>query len=91
MGCRAGECRKQQTSKPNDQDICGDGLPHLRSDFTICTHACIQAYGHRPETPHRCADGHEWHLDEVSRDLRKADSSNSSSGDKGKADGSNRS
>jgi hypothetical protein len=69
--CRGGEPWQEQTM-PHVKGVCADRLPHLRGDFTTCSHACTQPYGHRPETPHRCADGHEWFLDEASRDLRQA-------------------
>jgi len=43
--------------------VCGDCFPHLRGDFTTCAQPCQRSYGHRPATPHRCADGHEWSID----------------------------
>ena len=46
--------------------LCGDAFPHLKHDgidFTTCTLPCIEPEGHRPETPHRCIDGHEWLID----------------------------
>ena len=70
--CRGEECREKQTTAPSAGDVCGDRLPHLRCDFMTCTKACTQPHGHRPQTPHRCADGHEWRLDEVGRDLQNA-------------------
>jgi hypothetical protein len=52
--------------------VCADRLPHLRGDFTTCTNACAQPHGHRPATPHRCVDGHEWILDAMSGDLQES-------------------
>ena len=43
--------------------VCGDPFPHLRLDFETCTKPCEEPAGHRPETAHRCADGHEWLVD----------------------------
>jgi len=42
---------------------CHDSFPHLRGDFTTCAKSCQHPHGHRPTTPHRCADGHEWSID----------------------------
>ncbi|HEY7494451.1 MAG TPA: hypothetical protein VIH59_25540 [Candidatus Tectomicrobia bacterium] len=44
-------------------DVCQDRFPHLRGDFTTCVKPCTHPRGHRPATPHRCADGHEWSID----------------------------
>ena len=87
---RGGERRKQQTTAPSAKGVCCDRLPHLRRNFTTCTNACTQPYGHRPETPHRCANGHEWYLDEASRDLRKSDSFHANPNEKGENDVNNR-
>jgi hypothetical protein len=43
--------------------VCHDRFPHLRGDFTTCTKPCQRPHGHRPATPHGCADGHEWSID----------------------------
>jgi hypothetical protein len=45
------------------EGVCHDRFPHLRGDFTTCTKPCRRSHGHRPATPHRCADGHEWSID----------------------------
>lgn len=45
------------------EGACQDRFPHLRGDFTTCAMPCVQPRGHRPATPHRCADGHEWFID----------------------------
>ncbi len=46
--------------------LCGDSSPHLKregDDFITCTLPCVESVGHRPETPHRCVEGHEWLID----------------------------
>ena len=43
--------------------VCNDAFPHLREDFDTCHKHCIKTAGHRPATPHRCDDGHEWFID----------------------------
>jgi hypothetical protein len=88
--CRGGESWKKQTTVSRIKGVCSDRLPHLRGDFTTCTNSCIQPHGHRPEAPHRCADGHEWLLDEAGSDLRKAEDIHANPDEKGKDDVSNR-
>jgi hypothetical protein len=82
--CRSGGCRKIQTTVPPGEVVCSDRLPHLRGDFTTCINPCMQPQGHRPETPHRCADGHEWLLDESGRNLRKGAYVHANPDEKGK-------
>jgi hypothetical protein len=43
--------------------ICGEVFHHLTPDLETCTEPCAQPVGHRPDTPHRCASGHEWLID----------------------------
>ncbi len=50
----------------NTARMCGDPFPHLKregDDLTTCTLPCVEATGHRPETPHKCADRCEWMID----------------------------
>jgi hypothetical protein len=62
MRC-GGADEKEGPMATDVESICHDGFPHLRGDFTTCTKPCQQPHGHRPTTPHRCADGHEWSID----------------------------
>ena len=46
--------------------LCGDSFLHLKHDgidFTTCRLSCIEPERHRPETPHKCVEGHEWLID----------------------------
>jgi hypothetical protein len=83
--CRGGEPWQERTT-PTDKRVCADRLPHLRGDFTTCTNACTQTYGHRPKTPHRCVDGHEWFLDESSRARRQAQGVHTNPDERGQDD-----
>jgi hypothetical protein len=58
-----GAGQKEGTRATDVEGVCHDRFPHLRGDFTTCTKPCRQPHGHRPATPHRCADGHEWSID----------------------------
>ncbi len=84
--CYGREHRQKQTTETSARRVCGDRFPHLRSDFMTCTHACTRSYGHRPETPHRCTDGHEWYLDETNCDRREADAFHPDPDEHGKDD-----
>jgi len=59
--CGAGQ--QACTRAADVEGVCHDRFPHLRGDFSTCTQPCGQPYGHRPATPHRCVDGHEWSID----------------------------
>ncbi len=53
--------------------LCGDAFPHLRreeDDLTTCRLPCVEPKSHRPETPHKCVDGHEWTVDTFPRGSR---------------------
>ncbi len=46
--------------------LCGDPFPHLKyegDDLITCTLHCVKPVGHRPVTPHKCADGCGWMID----------------------------
>jgi hypothetical protein len=58
-----GASQKECTRATDVEGVCHDRFPHLRGDFTTCTKPCTQSRGHRPATPHHCADGHEWSID----------------------------
>ena len=47
----------------NAASTCCEVFPHLTRDLNTCTEPCGEPVGHRPENPHRCADGHEWLID----------------------------
>lgn len=58
-----GKDQKERTMAAAVESMCHDHFPHLCGDFTTCTKPCTKPQGHRPATPHRCADGHEWCID----------------------------
>ena len=60
---RGGADEKEGPMTTDVEGVCHDRFSHLRGDFTTCTKPCQQPHGHRPVTPHRCADGHEWSVD----------------------------
>lgn len=60
---RGGANQKEGSMATDGEGVCQDRFPHLRGDFTTCPKPCQQPHGHRPATPHRCADGHEWSVD----------------------------
>jgi hypothetical protein len=60
---RGGADHQEGSMTTNLEGVCHDRFPHLRGDFTTCTKPCQRPYGHRPATPHGCADGHEWSVD----------------------------
>ncbi len=46
--------------------MCGDPFPHIKregDDLATCTLLCVKPVGHRPATPHRCAERHRWMID----------------------------
>ncbi len=48
------------------QRLCGDPFPHIKregDDLATCTLLCVKPAGHRPATPHRCAERHKWLID----------------------------
>ena len=48
------------------QQLCGDPFPHIKregDDLATCTLLCVKPAGHRPATPHRCAERHRWMID----------------------------
>ena len=48
------------------QRLCGDPFPHIKregNDLATCTLLCVKPVGHRPATPHRCAERHRWLID----------------------------
>ena len=42
---------------------CDAVFHHLTRELTTCTEPCVKPVGQRPESPHRCAAGHEWLID----------------------------